>query len=355
MQVCVSFIPGGLVLWLFAHHAMMDGTATAAFLDYFSRVTRNKENVGDKKAFNLDLDMPSVSVTPSNEAARTLIRDCPEYLLLKSTGSAQPVGPTQPNFEPGGMQPSDIPKATRTFLFRKVKLEELKRQISNGAPDSTSKAPTAFTSLAALLWAYTTKARVAAERGANEFAPASSAERPARIFIPVNWEGRLGKWTEGYVGVTTGMFQVTLPISKVLAASRGREDFAALALVDRKISHYIDQINDEWVNKRTNMLAATPDPRELILDTDPRQPGDLSFNSWRRFGADTEWGIPGITSSKPDAIRRVQSGPNISGGIVMPFREESPVWELILNLPPASMKLLCEDEDFMTWVDSVKG
>ncbi len=106
---------------------------------------------------------------------------------------------------------------------------------------------------------------------------------------------------------------------------------------------------------RTDFFSLVADPRHVGLDFDPRTPQDLGFNTWRYFGADTRWHIPGLAAPTPDAMRRTQDEWNMSGSLILPAKADSTVHELLVTLPQSAMDLLCQDDGWMAWVDKVIG
>ena len=53
---------------------------------------------------------------------------------------------------------------------------------------------------------------------------------------------------------------------------------------------------------------------------------------------------------KPDKLRRSQDNWNMGGTLILPAREGSTDYEVLLTIPGPAMDLLCRDWGFMRWV-----
>lgn len=63
----------------------------------------------------------------------------------------------------------------------------------------------------------------------------------------------------------------------------------------------------------------------LSVAFDVKKPENLTFNTWRFFGADAEWEIPGVPVAKADAIRPVRRSLGVGSVLVMPAKRSSQV------------------------------
>ena len=61
------------------------------------------------------------------------------------------------------------------------------------------------------------------------------------------------------------------------------------------------------------------------------------------------------TGVKPDKLRRSQDDWNMGGTLILPAREGSTDYEVLLTIPGPAMDLLCRDWGFMRWVSGVVG
>jgi hypothetical protein len=136
------------------------------------------------------------------------------------------------------------------------------------------------------------------------------------------------------------------------------DDMHKLSSVIPLIRESIDAIDEEYVCRRLAMISASPDPRQIGVNYDPRMPNVLAFNTWRHFGADAHWNIPGVSakgSAPPDAIRRAHGGWNLGTALILPAKSQAETQELFVSLAKDSMELLCKDSAWLQWVDRVIG
>jgi hypothetical protein len=142
--------------------------------------------------------------------------------------------------------------------------------------------------------------------------------------------------------------EVPLPITLQAAA-----DPKALLTLVQTIQGAIRSVDEDFVALRTAMLLSAEDPRLIGKNVYPREPSNVSFNTWRRFGADAVFRIPGMFHGKPDAIRPVQGRMGARGSLVLPGSEDQKEYELAVYLPESAMKLLKADREWMKWVHKV--
>ena len=374
-KVQARFVPGGLLLSVFLHHSIMDGQSLGIFLECLAAQTR--------QGF---VDYPSeqtISFSPSRHyhnstkgpcdrraQFKRLAAKCPEYTILPDLS-----GPTQPRFLEAGTPIGEIERTGKIFVISKEKLDALKG-LGWGIHASSPTLPTCYCALAALTFAHVTRARRGAENyledckgmgggggavgGGGENASASGANRPAparrataQLWNSVNWRARAFQdATRDYFG-NAALPAVTKVATRQLAAAC--EDDAELAKVVSLIGETIDDVDQSYVHSRLAMMSAAPDPRIIGVRYDPRTPEVLAFNTWRYFGADAEWQIPGVPVAKPDAIRRAHANWNLGTALILPVQANSTKQELFLSLSTEAMKRLCEDERWMRWVDRVIG
>jgi hypothetical protein len=154
----------------------------------------------------------------------------------------------------------------------------------------------------------------------------------------------------------------TMDASTLLEACSSNPDIACIALdnVVQAIEAAIRGVDDDFVALRTAMIRAAPDPRLVGLATDPRDPRDFYFNTWRHFGAETRWSIPGLLGEggddiglTPDAIRRAQSEWNMGAGLILPGRNSSPRFEVLVTLDVDAMTVMCDDSKWNSFVDEI--
>ncbi len=339
------FIRGGLLISVFLSHSIGDGECLRMFLESVAGQTRG-EPVDFPSELTAHVPPPisehSPTTPPGVLGAPALRLVPPEYALLD-----EPIGPTVPRPRPGGVPASLIRKTGRTFVFSNDRLAKLRARLQ--ASGDSARAHSNYTALAALAWVHVARARLADV----EYVPRGNgcdAER-ATLQTMVNWKNRAYQATsQDYFGNATVVALTRLPTSDLVAACT---DPAQLARVAGAVEATIRGVDEEFVQRRTALFDAVADPRYVGLDFDPRTPQDLGFNTWRYFGADTQWVLPGIATSTPDAVRRTQDEWNMSGSLILPAKADSAVHELLVTLPRTSMELLCRDAEWMAWVDKV--
>lgn len=334
------FLDGGLLLSVFLHHCIADGHCLGLFLDMMACTTRN---VPFQHPSSMKLRFPCsvdgvVSDSPDDHSSCRLFQNCPEYTFSWSRS-----GPTQPLII-GEPPLSQFEKAGKIFVFNHRKLNELRKLMMLFRPQR--KPPSSYVLLAALTWAHTARARAMAN--------SSRMVRPSgtgRLMNPINWRTRVPAIdTANYFGSSVVWGVTDLPKCRILGSA---DHHMLLADLMEEIDKSINAVDEEYVLHRSNLFEALPDPRLLGLKWDTRQPLNLGFNTWRHFGAATEWSIPGVTTSSPDAIRKPQDGWSLGTALVLPARPSNTAIEVMIGLPADAMENLCKDQNWMQWVESV--
>lgn len=337
-RVQALVIPGGLLLVVYLHHSLCDGDSLRIFLECLAAETR-----GDA------IDRPSEQAFEGPRSRRltngnlsSLVSRCPEYTILPNFN-----GPTQPRFSDFGTPLDSIPKIGKIFVFKKSRIAELQTILQ--AHLRCRKTPSKYTCLAALSFAHIIKARLRAEK----FLPLTEEKGSAKLWNSVNWRSRAFRHlTEDYFG-NAALPAVTKITKKRLL--RACDDVPTLASLVPLIRASINAVDEAYVKRRLAMVSALPDPRLIGVNYDPRMSHCLAFNTWRHFGADAVWDIPGVPVEKPDAIRRAHGSWNLGTALILPARASSDEQELFVSLSQAAMDLLCRDEGWLRWVDRIIG
>ncbi|KAI1101315.1 hypothetical protein F4804DRAFT_347742 [Jackrogersella minutella] len=343
--VQAEFPPGGLLLSIFLHHGLVDGGSLRVFLECFAAQTRNTPvNLPSEQTFPMThIRGHKGPFTIHDESTfRGLLIGCPEYTMLTDLS-----GPTQPRLLKNGMAMAHIEKIGKIFVFSNERLQELRELIRSR--NGIAEPPSAYTSLAALAFAHITKARVAAEK----YLPGVHPRGVAMLWNSVNWR------TRAFQGATDNYFgNAALPaVTKVSMAQLNAacDDDDELARLVPLVKASIDAVDQEYVSRRLAMLSEVPDPRLLGVNYDPRMPEMLAFNTWRHFGADVEWNIPGVPVTRADAIRRAHGSWNLGTCLILPAKADSMKQELFVSLSVDSMRLLCADDGWTRWIDRIIG
>ncbi|KAK5625102.1 hypothetical protein RRF57_000818 [Xylaria bambusicola] len=345
-KVDVTFARGGLLLSIFLQHAVTDGSSLRVFLEAIGNKTRNVSayTPSEQKFRVASPILHSVANRRLSEMIRFKehIATCPEYAILPDLS-----GPTQPCLQNPDRAIQDPKRIGKIFVFTDERLDELRELVQ--AMNKSNDRPTAYMSLATLAFAHITKARVE-----NEVFPIGLPPGPsAKLWNSVNWRPRafLGA-TDNYFGNAVLPAVTSVSRDRVNAAADDDMDLACLVPV---VKGSIDVVNEEYVIQRMSMMSLAPDPRLVGVNYDPRSPEILAFNTWRHFGADVEWNIPGVPVTKPDTIRRATGGWGLGTALILPAKKESRKQELFVSLSVNAMQALCEDERWMRWVDRTIG
>ncbi|KAI1398411.1 hypothetical protein F4819DRAFT_34471 [Hypoxylon fuscum] len=339
-KVQAEFPCGGLLLSIFLHHGLVDGGSLRVFLECFAAQTRNTPvNLPCEQTFPMykgPIHVHDVSTF------RGLLARCPEYTLLGDLS-----GPTQPRLLKTGLTMAHIEKIGRIFVFSNERLRELRELIR--CRNGTVEPPSAYTSLAALAFAHITKSRVTAEK----YLPGVQPKRIAMLWNSVNWRTRAFQGaTDNYFGNAALPAVTKASMAQVFAACHDDGELARLVPL---VKASIDAVDQEYVSRRLAMLSEVPDPRLVGVNYDPRMPEVLAFNTWRHFGADVEWSIPGVPVTRADAIRRAHGSWNLGTALILPAKADSKHQELFVSLSVDSMRLLCADDGWTRWIDRIIG
>lgn len=342
-HVRAKFINGGVLLMLSLHHTMGDGYCLGLFAEAFSAATRGARIAVEYSSPALHLPQDE---DVSSETLLTLSRHCPEYEVLLSPNS----GPSLPDKLPGGIPSREIPGAAKIFVFKIDQIEKLRNMVQ-AELGPVARKPSAFVCLAALTWAHVTTARRKSESG---LAPPCGNADVAKLFTPIDFRRRFHSETEGYFGSAIVTIPTQSSVEEVESAC-GDQNMASFAKVVAQIATTISDVDQAAVLRREAMFKRIGDYRRLVLSQDRTLPGQFQFNSWRYFGGNNVWNIPGMGNKKPDSVRRIQGVVSLGSALILPLSSESETYELLLQLPEVSMAALLQDDDWMHRVHHVVG
>lgn len=362
-EVHARVIEGGLLLCIYYHHSVSDGTSIDKYITSFAELTRDPYRTPQvQHSLEFDLDLPaSLShgvLGLASDGFRGLLKSCAEYQLLSN-----PTGPTQFSLEAPGTAWGDIQKTGRIFVIPAEQIRKLQERLCVSSGVRAAR-PSSFTCLAAITWAHVTKARLASTTKLLSAALGDeSLPQRVRLMMSIDWRRRAySRIMSASAGNTIALPLTsidTLTLLKATSSDIG-VSYASLGVVVDTIEAAIQAVDESFVAIRTSLIRTAPDPRLLGLTADPRDPCDFYFNTWRHFGAQTRWMLPGILGEDgdgsgvdPDAIRRAQADWNIGAGLVLPIRKENLNFEVLVTLDVDSMSKLCEDESWGRWVDTV--
>ncbi|KAH6970575.1 hypothetical protein BKA56DRAFT_596618 [Ilyonectria sp. MPI-CAGE-AT-0026] len=353
-EVHVRLIEGGLLLCIYCHHSISDGTSVNNIVNSFAQLTRDPEQDLEVKFVDVHVDLPEkVCSKVRQDSFDQLLSECPEYHLLSS-----PTGPTQFRMPSAGTQWQDIRKTGRIFVIGAQQIKQLQQKLA----EKSNWTPSTFTCLAALTWAYVTKARLNSPKNLLSSSPDEPwvILKDVRLMISIDWRRRAFADIMGSsAGNTVALPKIGLGTGTVLAACSINKDISYSALVEitRAIGTMVSGVDDDFVALRTALFRKAPDPRFIGVDADPRDPLDFYFNTWRHFGGNTRWKIPGVMEedggATPDAIRRAQGDWNMGAGLILPARKNCSGFEVMVTLDVNAMEVLCEDAGWKSWIDDI--
>ncbi|CCC13522.1 hypothetical protein SMACR_07146 [Sordaria macrospora] len=330
------------------------------------------------------------------EPCEELLAKCPEYKEWEDherNGPTHPICPSLP-----GHEGESSTGSSKIFVFTFAKIVELQKEVAAQGVKSGI-----YECLSGLLWTLTYVSRVRASSidpsSFEKFLHDHFAEEQPVFSTPTDWIARvaalkstdpevvafkeqIAKDTKEYMGNKITWISTCLPSASLLtnaAAKGGDMDFAALAEIVSAINKSSSDMAEdmpEFITTRTNLFQSLSqtspgdDIRRIGLSFDPRQPSEWQMNSWKNFGADTEWRFPPLPSltppsspmvptntfsesasesyshrevfnvTKPDAVRRVQARYGVSGGLWLPARKDQKKEVLVqISLPEEAMEV----------------
>lgn len=411
------YVDGGLLMATFLHHAFGDGECMLEFLGAFSGASRGVRvpargsrcleftRRGALSKTDKSEKIEKIEKTGKKLSFEELLARCPEFTLTHPS-----LGPNQPTPRPGGPPESSYAKTGRIFIFSAASIQGLKNAVQRHAP--SDRPPSSYVVLASLIWVHAARARTATETHEDSWGDPGVAT----LTVPVNWRRRaFGAASSGYFGNAAALARTTTSTSDLLLSCGDEKVWAGVV---RKLEREIRGVDADFVRRRVELFEGAEEPRVLGLVMDPRVGADLAFNTWREFGADTLWELgmddvapdrvvngdvvenrdgevmengevengdarengeknmeknvkkdekeekngEGMANGKlegswvkPDKLRRSQDNWNMGGTLILPAREGSTDYEVLLTIPGPAMDLLCRDWGFMRWVSGMLG
>lgn len=276
-EVHVRLIEGGLLLYIYCHHSASDGTSVNNIVNAFAQLTRDSEQDLKVECDDVHADLPEKVYSKfSQDSFGTLLSKCPEYHLFPS-----PTGPTQFRAPTTGTQWHEIRKTGRIFVIGLQQIKQLQQELV----EKSSLTPSTFTCLAALTWAYVTKARLNSPKNLLSSSPDEPwvKLKDVRLMISIDWRQRAFADIMGTsAGNTVALPKVALSTETVVGACSPKQDIScsSLAELTRAIGTMVSGVDDDFVALRTALFRKAPDPRFIGCDADPRDPLDFYFNTF---------------------------------------------------------------------------
>ncbi|KAK3398872.1 hypothetical protein B0T20DRAFT_438296 [Sordaria brevicollis] len=381
VMVKVLFLKGGFILNVLGHHSFFDGGAFTRFLEVLAGMMRVGEGeamtgLGLNRTFPSGHDLALSLPKMENKSYEELLALCPEY---KEWEGKAKNGPTHPVCDKLPGREGQVSKgSSRIFVFTFAKIA----QLSNDIKTKHNVKAGIYECLSGLLWCLTYYARFSVANDSTRHPKADferflhkhfSTAQPV-FSTPTDWIARvaaskasdsfkaqIASETANYLGnkitwistrtVSSNLLHVAA-LDLGLGSSLGNlsQVISAIAKSSTDVGNNVEQ----FLTVRHNLFSALSnssseenvDIRQIGLSFDPRQPTEWQMNSWKNFGADTEWGFPAmfckncqgmkpivplnacrgssqeVNVTKPDAVRRVQAKYGVSGGLWLPARKE---------------------------------
>ncbi|KAK7959575.1 uncharacterized protein PG986_004429 [Apiospora aurea] len=345
MRVHAIFVPGGLLLGVFIHHAMSDGVVATALINDLAARTRGEAGGSLPKSQHLPLGRPSAEferrVSDLRRANSGLSSEEIMAEMLPDWTTT-----TGPDFSIKNCLPSNkSPRVGKIFHFSKDRLAKLSRTLARRGPegDAVGKPPSTNVALMALIWAYVAKARMRAV-GVEDWSALLNEEEEkkkkkntndkgqsiaAQLLIVAAWNPSMGSSlassiTKNKTGKEgrkrgSGFSQETLdalgdfcgnaamcPIAVLpttqqlwLAAASssdapeeqrgtgtgedagGARREEALAQIVALITRSLDSLDAEFVRRRAALLETLSDVSAVTMNHDFEAPQNVLFNSHR--------------------------------------------------------------------------
>ncbi|ORY05574.1 transferase family-domain-containing protein [Clohesyomyces aquaticus] len=335
LGVHAFFIPGGLVLSIYLHHAVADGTGLSLFYQRFA------ENVRLTKSVRT---LPHTTMIDHSSPRYELDERAPTLL----PGQSIPIVPlyTAGKFQYAKTLPPDTKCSGRLFVIPAARIRAYRDSLRPKA--NTATPLTVFNVLASLVWIHVTRAR--APHLMDKYSDTTAA-------IAVDLRRRLEPpMSSDYSGNMALMTDATLPISQFVA--EGRVSDATVIPAVECVNSTISGVDNEWVECHLRFFAAQENIGKVDLALRFSFASDMFITSWMNFGAEHEWCIPGTATAAPEFIRKPHSVED-GGIIIMPRRRgvvdgfEAP-YEVLVQLAGEDMdRLLAEEEGLKKWADQI--
>lgn len=375
-QVQLSFIEGGLLLWVYLHHTIADGDGVQNFLECFAAATRGEKS-GHTTNYIVDFlseglpnnargDSPAYSGSGASSPASfdALLSDRHEHAVAPSFtqqwyADEAVRGPVRKGnmfvfresslILPKSLTQGDFAPAKRPGLFREDHINKSAGETAKNPPLSATEEPlhkpfqcSSYEALAALIWAHATCARI--YTGQDDPEAVGRRRGPARLLVYLDRQSRAhppaAAGGRGSAWLCAG---VDMPS----AAAKPVDIVAAC----RDLRHLLPLVSA--IRASVDTTGASSNSRIAPLDVDVSRPHHLVINNWRSIGTGTTWNVPGLQAPDPTAIRAIRGGTALGYVHILPKRVDSKFVEMVVYLPEKAMRALMEDFDFMKWVHHV--
>ncbi|KAF2185590.1 hypothetical protein K469DRAFT_726702 [Zopfia rhizophila CBS 207.26] len=321
------FIPGGLVLSIYVHHSVVDGTGLSVFYKRFSENVRLRRSGQALRPEDHSTPRRQVDTRTSTPRLGHPAPACPPYTTRK--------------FDYAKTLAPDTKCSGKLFIIRAARIRDFRDSLTGSVKTNTKL--TVFNVLAALVWIHVTRARAPHLKGYEETNAGIAVDVRRKLKPALDKE---------YMGNMAIYTKATLPIEDFVAEERVTN--TTLIPVIQSINTSISNVDNEWVKDHLSFFSTVPKFDDVSLGLHFSFGTDLFITSWMNFGAEHEWDIPGTTSRKPEFIRKPHSAED-GGVLIMPRRyEEDAPYEVLIQLANEDMaRLLNEVGGLTEWADKV--
>lgn len=331
----MNFIPGGLILSVYTHHCVVDGTGIAKIYQAWSG---NARLCGRGMASPQQADVRDLNA--ARHALDTLITKAKPMKLPEYRFPGDPVPP------PLRDVPFNI--TAKLLVFSVLTISRLAASLSSITGQRISN----FTALASLIWCQATNARRAAIQ-------AKGIEK-ITLGIATDHRKRVGKLLPNdYLGNVANAMVASISLSSIPTSDRmNAEGMAPAALA---LSNALAEVDLDWFRARLLEISKQKNPSKLMMNCNTINGPDIFITSWQHIGADDMWAIPGTAKAengtewecKPTAIRKPH---NLwEGGMqILPRRkgDEAP-YEIPLCLEEGDMERVLQSLKEGSWIERV--
>ncbi|TLD12630.1 uncharacterized protein PgNI_05069 [Pyricularia grisea] len=337
MRVLAVIINGGLILSWHFHHSLFDAEGMRVVFSIVGSIAAGNEpfyRSHHPKSLAMDF------AARPGAAENTIFSEYNHPGTAKASCVGDPL--------------HRVPLGSAIFQFRKDDLQQLQELLRKAAGGGDNSYPQAWMTLAVLTWVHISKARNRAEQ---KKLPHATPEAAAQLAMPINWKKRapFGGQSRDYFGNANLTTTTAYP-----AGVKLDDDPATLLKLVNAVQHTLSQVDEAAVSAQYQLFASQVDRQAIKTALDRSNRNLLLFDStWRiHGGADMALGaglVPGLLGDgRPAAVRQAAAGCTVGGrALLLPGRIDSPVYELMVMLPTASLMTLCRDGNWMRWVDRV--
>ncbi|EMD67330.1 hypothetical protein COCSADRAFT_82931 [Bipolaris sorokiniana ND90Pr] len=351
-----TFIPGGLVLSVWFHHAITDGAGNARILEVWSAAVKSlNKNAQETEPSRIS----SEPITTHNAIDLNLARGD-----LDTLARGLNVEPTNPQAEKvlgrsaNSLHELPYKVVTKMFRFPSSVIISLSKAMSQ----HTEKHISHFASLAGVVWANIIQARL------PKFITIGNTKSTLAVIVDLRKHLPEPFSSYDYLGnlvvskmPTWDLFESGNSITcQNVSIETDLEDevehamllptisVARLQISTQNLASFITDINDavhgvdeKWIGRKFNQILADPvqtDQSVLKFSNGP----DLYVTSWQHMGADREWCMPGTVDAQPAAIRRA-AWVSEGGIVVLPRKRDiegrkPAAYEVLVSLAEEDMK-----------------